>query len=52
MKQIKFGYVVTGDHEDSMTIIENLRNFPGVEEVKTQIVIDKIKEDSSVIILE
>jgi copper chaperone CopZ len=33
-----------------MDIIENLRNIPGVEEVKTQIVLDKIKEDPSVII--
>ena len=38
------------DHGDSMAIIENLRNLPGVEEVKTQIVLDKIKEDPSVII--
>jgi len=35
-----------------MEIIENLRNLPGVEEVKTQIVLDKIKEDPSVIIPE
>jgi len=40
------------DHEDSMDLIENLRNLPEVEEVKTQIVLDKIKEDPSVIIPE
>ena len=61
MEKIKFAYVITGDypifvmakcldHSDSMEIIENLRNLPGVEEVKTQIVLDKIKEDPSVII--
>ncbi|MHA1235421.1 MAG: Lrp/AsnC family transcriptional regulator [Promethearchaeota archaeon] len=63
MERIKFAYVITGDypifvmakcldHSDSMNIIENLRNIPGVEEVKTQIVLDKIKEDPSVIIPE
>ncbi|MHA1507350.1 MAG: Lrp/AsnC family transcriptional regulator [Promethearchaeota archaeon] len=63
MERIKFAYVITGDypifvmakcldHSDSMEIIENLRNLPGVEEIKTQIVLDKIKEDPSVIIPE
>jgi len=63
MEKIKFAYIITGDypifvmakcldHSDSMKIIENLRNLPGVEEVKTQIVLDKIKEDPSVIIPE
>jgi len=63
MERIKFAYVITGDypifvmakcldHSDSMEIIENLRNISGVEEVKTQIVLDKIKEDPSVIIPE
>jgi len=63
MERIKFAYVITGDfpifvmakcldHSDSMDIIENLRNIPGVEEVKTQIVLDRIKEDPSVIIPE
>jgi len=32
-----------------MEIIENLRNLPGVEEVKTQIVLDQIKEDTTII---
>ena len=61
--KIKFGYVVTGeyplfimakclDHEDSMKLIEQLRNLPGVEEVKTQIVLDRIKEDTTIIIPE
>lgn len=59
--KIKFGYVVTGeyplfimakclDHEDSMKLINQLRNLPGVEEVKTQIVLDRIKEDTTIII--
>ncbi len=29
------------DHSDSMGLIEKLRNLPGVEEVKIQIVLDK-----------
>ena len=33
-----------------LMIIENLRNLPSIEEFKTQIVLDKIKEDPSVII--
>jgi len=63
MDKIKYGYVVTGeyplfimakclDHEDSMNLIEKLRNLPGVEEVKTQIVLDRIKEDTTIIIPE
>jgi len=55
MEKIKFAYIVTGeyplfimakclDHEDSMILIEKLRNLPGVEEIKTQIVLDRIKE--------
>ncbi len=61
MIQVKYAYVITGeyplfimakclDHQDSMNLIETLRNLPGVEEIKTQIVLDKIKEDPSVII--
>lgn len=38
------------DHGDSTEIIEKLRNLPDVEKIKTQIVLDKIKEDPSVII--
>ena len=63
MEKIKFAYIVTGeyplfimakclDHEDSMTLIEKLRNLPGVEEIKTQIVLDRIKEDHTIIIPE
>ena len=40
------------DHDDSLELIETLRNLSGVEEVKTQIVLDKIKEDPSIIIPE
>ncbi len=61
MEKIKFAYIVTGeyplfimakcmDHEDSMGLIEKLRNLPGVEEIKTQIVLDRIKEDTTIII--
>ncbi|MFX0012906.1 MAG: Lrp/AsnC family transcriptional regulator [Candidatus Hermodarchaeota archaeon] len=63
MEKIKYGYIVTGeyplfvmakcmDHEDSMELIKQLRNLPGVEEVKTQIVLDRIKEDTTIIIPE
>ena len=63
IEKIKFGYVVTGeyplfimakclDHADSMNLIDQLRNLPGVEEVKTQIVLDRIKEDTTIIIPE
>ena len=63
MEKIMFAYIVTGeyplfimakclDHEDSMTIIEKLRNLPEVEEVKTQLVLDRIKEDPTIIIPE
>jgi len=63
METVKYAYVITGDypifimakclnHNDSMNLIEKLRNLPGVEEVKTQIVLDRIKEDSSIIIPE
>jgi len=61
MDKIKYAYIITGDypifvmakcldHEDSMQLIENLRNLPEVEEVKTQIVLDCIKEDHTIII--
>ena len=63
MEKIKYAYVVTGeyplfimakclDHSDSMGLIETLRNLPGVEEVKTEIVLDRIKDDHSIIIPE
>ena len=61
MQRIKFAYIITGDypisimakcldHGDSMDLIENLRNLPEVEEVKTQLVLDRIKEDPTIII--
>ncbi len=63
MNQIKYAYIITGDypifimakcldHNDSMNLIENLRNLPEVEEVKTQLVLDRIKEDHTIIIPE
>ena len=61
IEQIKYAYIVTGeypiylmfkclDHEDAMLLIEKLRNLPGVEEVKTQIVLDRVKEDHTILI--
>jgi DNA-binding Lrp family transcriptional regulator len=63
IQEIKYAYIVTGeypifvmfkclDHDNAMTLIEKLRNLPGVEEVKTQIVMDRIKEDYTIIIPE
>jgi DNA-binding Lrp family transcriptional regulator len=63
MEEVKHAYIVTGeypifisfkclDHEDAMKLIERLRNLHGVEEVKTQIVLDRIKEDPRIIIPE
>ena len=37
-------------HEEALGLIEKLRNLPGVEEINTQIVLDRIKEDHSIII--
>ncbi|MFX1479501.1 MAG: Lrp/AsnC family transcriptional regulator [Promethearchaeota archaeon] len=61
MEKIKYAYQVTGEyplfimakcmnHQDSMNLIEILRKLPGVEEVKTEIVMDRIKEDHTIII--
>ena len=60
-QEIKYAYIVTGeypifimfkclDHEDAIGLIEKLRNLSGVEEIKTQLVLDKIKEDHTIII--
>ncbi len=40
------------NNQDSMNLKETLHNIPGVEEVKTEIVLDRIKEDHSIIIPE
>ena len=59
--EIKYAYIVTGEypifimfkclgHEQAMSVIGKLRKLPGVEEVKTEIVLDRIKEDHSIII--
>ena len=61
MEKIKYAYVITGEyplflmakcmnHQDSMQLIQNLRDLPGVDEVKTEIVLDRIKEDHSIVI--
>ena len=63
MDMVRYAHVITGDfpifvmakcqnHKDSMEFIEELRNLPEVEEVKTQIVLDRIKEDHTIIIPE
>jgi hypothetical protein len=35
-----------------MDLIDKLRKLPGVEEIKTEIVLDRIEEDHSIIIPE
>ena len=61
MIKIKYDYIITGEyplllifkclnHDDAMQQIEKLRNLPGIEEIKTQIVLDRIKEDPPIII--
>jgi len=61
INEIKYAYIVTGEypiflmfkclgHEQAMSVIGKLRKLPGVEEVKTEIVLDRIKEDHSIII--
>ncbi|MFX0083975.1 MAG: hypothetical protein ACFE94_19690 [Candidatus Hodarchaeota archaeon] len=41
---------MTIDQNKILDLIENLRNLPEVEEVKTQLVLDRIKEDPTIII--
>ena len=59
MEKIKYAYVVTGEyplfimakclnHQDSMGLIETLRNLLGIDEVKTEIVLDRLKGDHSI----
>ncbi|MBD3197063.1 MAG: AsnC family transcriptional regulator [Candidatus Lokiarchaeota archaeon] len=61
MEEIKYAYIVTGeypifimakclDHNDTVKLLERLRNLEGIEEIKTQIVLDRIKEDPTIII--
>lgn len=63
MDKVKFAYITTGEHpvlvmakcmdaRDTLALIEELRNIDGVDEVKTQMVLDRIKEDPTVIIPE
>lgn len=63
MREIKYAYLVTGEypifvmakclgHEESLVLIEKLRNLPSVEEINTQLVLDRIKEDHTIIIPE
>jgi Lrp/AsnC family leucine-responsive transcriptional regulator len=59
MPDIKYAYIVTGEypifvmtkcqsHQEAMDLLDTLRNLSGVEEVKTQLVMDRIKEDHTI----
>jgi DNA-binding Lrp family transcriptional regulator len=59
MDEVREAYIMTGpypifvmakclDHEQTIALIEKLRCLPGVEEVTTQLVLDRIKEDTHV----
>lgn len=61
MREVRNAYITTGEyqlfvmakclgHDHAMMLIESLQNLPGVEEVKTQMVLDRIKEDHTIII--
>ncbi|MHA1112489.1 MAG: Lrp/AsnC family transcriptional regulator [Promethearchaeota archaeon] len=61
LEKINAAYLTSGEfpliimakclnHDDSLHLVEKLRNFEWVQEVKTQIVMDCIKEDPSVFI--
>ena len=59
MEDLKYIYITSGEyplfvmakcfgHQESLDIVEKLRKLDGVEEVKTEIVMDCIKEDHSI----
>ena len=61
LKEINAAYLTSGEfplilmakclnHEDSLHLVEKLREFGWVQEVKTQIVMDCIKEDPGVLV--
>ena len=61
IEQINSAYLTSGEfpliimakclnHDDSLHLVEELRKFKWVQEVKTQIVMDCIKEDPAVLI--
>ncbi len=61
IEQINSAYLTSGEfpliimakclnHDDSLHLVEKLRKFEWVQEVKTQIVMDCIKEDPAVLI--
>ena len=61
IEQINAAYLTSGEfpliimakclnHDDSLHLVEKLRKFEWVQEVKTQIVMDCIKEDPAVLI--
>lgn len=61
LEKINAAYLTSGEfplilmakclnHNDSLHLVDQLRNFEWVQEVKTQIVMDCIKEDPSVLI--
>ncbi len=59
IEEIKYIYITSGEyplfcmakcfgHRDSLKIVEKLQKIEGVEEVKTEIVMDCLKEDHSI----
>jgi DNA-binding Lrp family transcriptional regulator len=61
--EIKYIYITSGEyplfvmakcfgHQESLKIVEQLQKIEGVEEVKTEIVLDCIKEDHTIHILD
>ena len=59
MEDVKYIYITSGEyplfvmakcfgHQESLKIVEKLRKLEGVEEVKTEIVMDCIKEDHTI----
>lgn len=61
INEVRNAYITTGEyqlfvmakclgHDFAIKLIETLQNLPGVEEVKTQMVLERIKEDHTIII--
>ncbi|MHA1791965.1 MAG: Lrp/AsnC family transcriptional regulator [Promethearchaeota archaeon] len=59
IEEVKYAYIITGEyplviyatclnHGHAMRLIDTLRNLPGVVEIKTQVVLEKVKEDMHV----
>ncbi|MHA1791962.1 MAG: Lrp/AsnC family transcriptional regulator [Promethearchaeota archaeon] len=63
MREIKYSYIVTGEypiflmakcisHEDAIRLINKLRENKNIEDIKTQMVLERVKEDHTIIIPE